>query len=174
MRTVIRRLFKQGKNNSTAPRPLPVGSVAPDFTLKSDLGESVSLSELRGQPVVLVFYPADNTSVCASQLVLYNEAYHLFEEHQAQLLGISVDGQASHAAFAASLGLRFPLLSDDDPVGQIARDYGVFDEDDLISERALFVLDDDGRIHWHHLSPRGVNPGANGILEALESLVERE
>jgi peroxiredoxin (alkyl hydroperoxide reductase subunit C) len=119
---------------------------------------------------VLVFYPEDNSSVCANQLVLYNEAYPMFEEYGAQLLGISVDDLASHQTFAGSLGLQFPLLSDDDPVGETASAYGIFDETDQVAERALFVLDAEGVIYWRHVSPRGVNPGAHGILKALESL----
>ena len=96
----------------------------------------------------------------------------MFEEHDAQLLGISVDDQASHQAFASSLKLRFPLLSDDDPNGAISKAYGVYDENDRVSERALFVLDANGEVSWQYVAPRGVNPGANGILEALESLSE--
>ena len=151
---------------------MSVGSQAPEFVLTSESEESLTLSDFRGRPVVLVFYPADNTSVCASQLALYSEAYQMFEEHDAQLLGISVDDQTSHQEFARSLKLRFPLLSDDDPVGEIARAYGVYDEDDQVAERALFVLDANGDISWGYVAPRGVNPGANGILEALETMSE--
>lgn len=97
----------------------------------------------------------------------------MFEEYDAQLLGISVDDRASHADFAESLHLRFPLLSDDDPLGAVARAYGVFDDKDQVAERALFVLDANGVIRWRTVAPRGVNPGANGILEALESLSSR-
>jgi len=150
--------------------PVPVGNQAPDFVLSSESGDLLALSDFRGRPVVLVFYPADNTSVCASQLTLYNEAFQMFSEYDAQLLGISVDDQASHQEFARKLSLRFPLLSDDDPIGEIARAYGVYDEEDQVSERALFVLDTQGNVSWRYVAPRGVNPGANGILEALESL----
>lgn len=167
---MIRRLFQRERKRSSGPSPLPAGADAPDFCLQSDSGESVTLSDLRGRPLVLVFYPEDDSSVCSSQLALYNEAYQMFEEHGAQLLGISVDDHASHQAFAKALGLQFPLLSDDDPVGEIARAYGVFDESDQVAERALFVLDGGGVIRWGYVAPRGVNPGANGILEALESL----
>ncbi len=118
---------------------------------------------------MLVFYPADESSVCTSQLALYNEARHLFEEHGAQLLGVSVDGVASHQAFAKSLDLRFPLLADDDPTGDVAGRYGVFNRNDGVSERALFVVDPEGVIHWSHIASRGENPGAHGILNALES-----
>ena len=144
--------------------------MAPDFSLVVSNGETINLSEYQGRPVVLIFYPADESSVCSNQLALYNEALHLFEEHDAQLLGISVDDVASHQAFARSLNLRFPLLADDDPAGDVAGRYGVFNERDGKSERALFVVDPAGVIRWSHLSPRKVNPGAHGILQALESL----
>lgn len=169
---MIRRLLKQEKKEQDNPSPLPEGEQAPDFAIESDSGKLVSLSDLRGRPVVLIFYPRDNTSVCSSQLILYNEAYQLFEEHDAQLVGISIDNHASHQAFADSLGLRFPLLSDDNPLGATASAYGVFNEGDRVAERALFVLDADGVIRWRHVSPRGVNPGADGILNALKSLEE--
>ena len=94
----------------------------------------------------------------------------MFEAYDAQLVGLSVDDHASHQKFAKTLNLGFPLLSDDDPAGAIAKEYGVYSERDKVAERALFVLDAEGRIHWRYVAPRGVNPGANGILEALESL----
>lgn len=166
MKVKIESLFrKNGKS-----KVLSAGGVAPDFSLAASTGKTLSLSDFRGRPVVLVFYPADESSVCTSQLALYNEARHLFEEHGAQLLGISVDGVASHQAFAESLDLSFPLLADDDPTGDVAGRYGVFNGDDGVSERALFVIDPEGVIRWSHVSPRGVNPGANGILHALESI----
>jgi peroxiredoxin (alkyl hydroperoxide reductase subunit C) len=171
--TVIRRFLKPKNEKPTGADPLPVGSRGPDFSLESASGEMLALSDFRGRPVVLVFYPADNSSVCSSQLILYNEAHHMFEEYDAQLLGISVDDRASHADFAESLRLRFPLLSDDDPLGAAARAYGVFDDKDQVAERALFVLDASGVIRWRSVAPRGVNPGANGILETLESLNSR-
>ena len=167
MKAKIESLFrKNGKNN----KALSSGTAAPDFSLAASNGETLSLSDYRGRPLVLVFYPADETSVCTSQLVLYNEARHLFEQHSAQLLGISVDGVASHKAFAESLKLRFPLLADDDPTGDVAGRYGVFNKGDGVSERALFVIDPEGVIRWSHISPRGENPGAHGILDALESI----
>jgi peroxiredoxin (alkyl hydroperoxide reductase subunit C) len=146
------------------------GALAPDFTLQSDSGATLKLSDLRGQPVVLVFYPKDNSSVCSSQLALYNDALAMFEEYDARLIGLSVDDHASHEKFARALNLGFSLLSDDDPAGETAKGYGVYSEKDKVAERALFVLDSEGRIHWRYVAPRGVNPGANGILEALESL----
>jgi peroxiredoxin len=167
VKTKIESLFRKNGKSKEALSP---GTAAPDFSLAASTGETLSLSDFRGRPVVLVFYPADESSVCTSQLALYNEAEHLFDEHDAQLLGISVDGVASHQAFAESLNLSFPLLADDEPTGEVAGRYGVFNSDDGVSERALFVVDPEGVIRWSHVSPRGVNPGANGILDALESM----
>jgi len=138
--------------------------------LKASNGEGISLSQFHGRPVILAFYPADETPVCANQLALYNEALHLFDDYGAQLLAISVDDVASHQNFAESLKLRFPLLADDNPVGDVAGRYGIFNPGDGISERALFVVDQAGTIRWSEVSPRDVNPGAHGILQALESL----
>ena len=172
---MIKRLLSSKKSGqNTIDAPLVAGEMAPDFTLQSDRGTTHKLSHLRGRPVVLVFYPEDNSPVCSSQLVLYNEALHMFEEHDAQIMGISVDDHASHQSFARALNLRFPILSDDDPAGEIAKAFGVFSEHDKVAERALFVLDADGRIHWRYVAPRGVNPGANGILEALEALADSD
>lgn len=153
-----------------APTILPAGTPAPDFTLHTAPGKSLRLSELRGRPVILVFYPADWSPVCGDQVVLYNEVLSEFREYGAELLGISVDGVWCHAAFAQDRKLRFPLLADFEPKGAVARQYGTYRDEDGTSERALFVLDSDGIIRWSYLSPIDVNPGADGILNALESL----
>ena len=149
---------------------LAPASTAPDFTLPSTIDNSISLTDLKGKPIILVFYPGDFTPVCGDQLTLYNELLSLFGEFDAQLLGISVDGLESHVAFSADRNLDFPLLADSDPLGEVARRYGVFDEESQTCERALFVIDRTGHISWSYLSPREVNPGADGILKALESL----
>jgi peroxiredoxin len=149
---------------------LSPGNPAPDFRLPSTEGENLALSDLRGRPSILAFYPADWSPVCGDQLTLYNEALSLFEEHQAQLLGISVDGLWSHRAYADSRNLRFPLLADFEPKGEVARRYGIYNSQEGTARRALFVLDDQGVIRWSHVSPDDVNPGANGILNALENL----
>lgn len=168
---MIKRLIKKvEKSNQRLPRPLPEGVTAPDFALPATSGDTISLRDFRGQPVVLVFYPADQSPVCTSQLALYNEALHLIEEHDAQLLGISADDLDSHQVFAESLNLGFPLLADDHPAGEVAGEYDVFNEKDGKNERALFVIDPEGIIRWSYVVPRNVNPGADGILEALESL----
>jgi len=120
--------------------------------------------------VILAFYPADWSPVCGDQMALYNEILPEFERHGAQLLGISVDGPWCHTAFTENRKLRFPLLADFEPKGEVARRYDAYRSKEGIAERALFVLDADGVIRWRFVSPIGVNPGAEGILKALESL----
>ena len=152
---------------------LQPGTPAPDFTLRSAPDKTVRLSELRGRPVILAFYPADWSPVCGDQMALYNEILDDFREYGAELLGISVDGVWCHAAFARHQKLRFSLLSDFEPKGAVSRLFGAYRERDGTSERALFVLDGEGIIRWSYLSPIDVNPGADGILNALESLASR-
>jgi len=149
---------------------LQPGTQAPDFSLRSTPDQTVSLHEFRGQPVILAFYPADWSPVCGDQMALYNEVLPEFQRCGARLLGISVDGAWCHLAFAKDRKLQFPLLADFEPKGAVARRYGVYRHQDGVSERALFVLDENGVIHWSYVSPIGVNPGADGILRALESL----
>jgi peroxiredoxin len=151
-------------------RPLAAGTAAPDFTLPSAPDQTVSLRDFRGQPVILAFYPADWSPVCGDQVALYNEVLSEFERYGAKLLGISVDGVWCHAAFAKDRNLHFPLLSDFEPKGAVARRYGAYRDGDGFTERALFVIDGDGIIRWSYLSPLGVNPGADGILRALDAL----
>lgn len=150
--------------------PLPAGTPAPDFTLSATPDQKISLSELRGKPVILAFYPADWSPVCGDQMGLYNEVLPEFHRYGAQLLGISVDGVWCHAAFASERGFHFSLLADFEPKGEVARRYGVYNEADGLTERALFVIDGDGIIRWSYVSPMGINPGADGILDALDAL----
>jgi peroxiredoxin len=128
------------------------------------------LSDLRGQPVVLCFYPADWSPVCGDELTLFNEVLPEFQRHGAQLLGISVDGVWCHRAYAKEEHLRVPLLSDFEPKGEVSRAYNAYRQLDGFSERALFVLDADGVVRWSYVSPVDVNPGADGVLAALEEL----
>ncbi len=153
-----------------AEAPLPPGTPAPDFTLPSGPGKTTSLSDYKGQPIILVFYPADWSPVCGDQAVLYNELNPVFQSYIAQLVGISVDGVWCHEAFANHKNLQYPLLSDFEPKGAVARMYGVYRHQDGYSERALFVIDSEGIIRWSYVSPINVNPGADGILTALEDL----
>jgi peroxiredoxin len=149
---------------------LPAGSAAPDFSLPVTPDQTLRLSELRGQPVILAFYPADWSPVCGDQMALYNEVLPEFQKFGAELLGVSVDGVWCHRAFAEARHLHFPLLADFEPKGAVARLYGAYREADGFSERALFVIDKSGIITWSYRSPVAVNPGADGILHALEDL----
>ena len=155
---------------ATAAGALPAGAKVPDFNLPVSPDRKASLSDFRGQVVILAFYPADWSPVCGDQMALYNEVLPEFQTHNAQLLGVSVDGVWCHRAFAEARNLRFPLLADFEPKGAFARACGVYREGEGISERALFVIDGAGTIRWSYVSPIDVNPGADGILEALERL----
>jgi peroxiredoxin len=155
---------------AAATGALQPGTQAPDFTLHSTPDQETSLHELKGQRVILAFYPADWSPVCGDQMALYNEVLPEFRKHHAALVGISVDGAWCHAAFSKARKLHFPLLADFHPKGKVAQQYGVYRDHDGVTERALFVLDEEGVIRWSYVSPLGVNPGADGILDALESL----
>ena len=149
---------------------LKPGSKAPEFTLKGTPDQSVSLRDLRGSPVVIAFYPADWSPVCSDQMGLYAQVMPEFRKFRAEVLGISVDGVWCHAAFAKDRRLRFPLLADFEPKGAVARQYGAYLEPEGICQRALVVIDAAGVVRWSYLSPLSVNPGADGILAALEQL----
>jgi peroxiredoxin len=151
---------------------LAAGTPAPDFTLESGPDQPLALSSLRGRPVVLVFYPADWSPVCGDELALFNEVLPAFEPHDAQILGISVDGVWCHAAFAQERHLQFPLLADFEPKGAVSRAYGVY-RPEGVSGRGLFVIDAGGVIRWSYLSPIDINPGADGVLKALDELESR-
>jgi peroxiredoxin len=151
-------------------KALPPGREAPDFELNATPDQKVDLNYFRGRPVILAFYPADWSPVCGDQLALYNEILPEFNKHGAQLIGISVDGVWCHTAYARDRKLHFPLLADFEPKGEVAREYGVYRAQEGLCERALFVIDREGVIRWSYVSPLGVNPGADGILSALESI----
>jgi len=153
---------------------LKEGTQAPDFSLPSTPDQKVKLSEFRGKNVVLVFYPADWSPVCGDQLALYNEVLPMIKKHNAEVIGLSVDGIWCHLEFGKERKYRFPILSDFEPKGATAKLYGAYRDHDGTSERALFVIDTEGIIRWSYLSPVGVNPGADGILDALEALSKKE
>jgi len=159
--------------NAGAPRGPSIakpGTKAPEFTLKSAPEQSVSLRDFRGRPVVIAFYPADWSPVCSDQMGLYAQVMPEFKKFNAEVLGISVDSIWSHLAFAKDRKLNFSLLSDFEPKGSVSRSYGAYGARTGESARALFVIDPKGIIRWSLLSPDGVNPGADGILSALEEL----
>ena len=158
------------KHSSSSEEALKPGTIAPDFTLKTTPDQTVSLKDFRGSPVILAFYPADFSPVCGDEMSLYNEILPEFQRFGAEILGISVDGVWCHLAFAKARNLHFPLLSDFEPKGEVARNYEVYNKKEGICERALFVINKVGVIHWSYISPVGINPGAAGILKALESL----
>ncbi len=167
---------EQGNGDSSNGRRetiLAAGTVAPDFRLRRGHDSLLELKDFRGRALVLAFYPADWSAVCGDQMALYNEVLPEFNDLGADLLGISVDGIWCHAAFAKARNLKFPLLADFEPKGEVARRYGVYRAADGTTERALFVVDPAGVIRWSYLSPVEVNPGADGILSALEKLRDK-
>ena len=176
MRTRTRVLAKEGSPDLTQTSvdrrstPIAPGSEAPEFALPCTPDQSVSLADLRGRPVILAFYPEDFSPVCSDQLALYQELLPEFQKFNAELLGISVDGVWCHLAFAKDRNLHFPLLADFEPKGEVSRTYQVYRAKDGTSERALYVIDAQGVVRWSYVSPVGVNPGADGILSALEDL----
>jgi peroxiredoxin len=154
----------------TPPHGLPPGTRAPAFTLPAGPGRKVSLDEFRGRPVVLAFYPADWSPVCGDQMTLYSALRSEWDRLGTEMIGISVDGPWCHMAFAETRNLNLTLLADFEPKGAVSRAYGVYDQREGTSERALFVIDGEGIIRWSYVSPPEVNPGAEGILEELEKL----
>ena len=159
-----------GTAGKAKPTILPPGRRAPEFSLNSTPDQKVSLSEFQGRSVILAFYPADWSPVCGDQMALYNEILPEFKRLGAELLGVSVDGIWCHLAFAKDRKLKFPLLADFEPKGAVAQAYGVYSPESGTTGRALFVIDPQGMIRWSYLSPVGVNPGADGILAALEGI----
>jgi len=149
---------------------LPIGIIAPDFELYSTPDQKLMLSDLRNQKIVLAFYPADWSPVCGDQMSLYSEMQKYFAKHNAQLVGISVDSKWSHLAFSEHNQFHFPLLADFEPKGAVARMYEAYNEKEGECRRALYVIDKNRIIRWRYLSPVGINPGADGILNALEQL----
>jgi peroxiredoxin len=145
------------------------GAKAPDFTLADQDGNKVSLGDLRGQTVVLVFYPLDFSPVCTDQLNVYQEVLPELEAAGAKLYGISVDSAFCHKAFQRHLGIDIPLLADFEPKGEVARKYGVYVEDRGHNARALVMVGPDGVVRWSHRSPSPLEiPGANLIFDALD------
>ncbi len=150
--------------------PLQPGVRAPSFSLKATPDQEVSLDDFQGQPLILAFYPADFSPVCSSEMALFNEILPEFQKHHASLVGISVDSVWCHLEFSRQKNLRFPLLADFHPKGEVARRYNAYREEAGECQRALYLIDRDGNIAWSYISPIGINPGADGLLKALEEL----
>jgi len=149
---------------------LQKGTAAPEFELYATPDQRLRLSELKGKRVILAFYPADWSPVCGDQMALYNEMLAYFKKHNAELVGISVDSKWCHTAFEQDRKLHFPLLADFEPKGEVSKLYGVYNDQEGHSKRALFVIDEEGIIQWSYLSPEGINPGADGIIDALKNI----
>lgn len=148
---------------------LAAGTAAPDFTLRDAQGVPISLTDFRGQPVALIFYPLDWSPGCSVQLDLYQQEREEFTSRGIALLGISVDSIYSHGAWAATRGITYPLLSDFHPRGEVARRYQVWRDQDGFSERAVYVIDAEGIIRWAHVSPQLSHlPDFDELLAALD------
>jgi peroxiredoxin len=149
---------------------IAVGEPAPDFTLRDQDGEDVSLSDYKGRKVMLVFYPADFSPVCGDQLSIYQEIKPELTDKGLELLGISVDSVWAHKAFREKLGLDTTLLADFEPKGEVARAYGSYIDGAGIANRTLDLDDETGMVAWTYESPTpGEFPGANVIFDALAS-----
>lgn len=146
------------------------GTVAPDFTLADQDGNDVSLSDLKGQTSVLVFYPLDFSPTCTNQLNIYQEVLPDLEARGVKLYGVSVDSAFSHKAFQERLGVSIPLLADFHPKGEIAKDYGVYIDERGHNQRALVMIGPDLKVIWVHQAPTPLEiPGANLIFDALDA-----
>jgi peroxiredoxin len=166
------RSSQQSPQNLSEQRKgiLQPGMKAPDFCLKSTPDQKVGLPDFVDQRVILLFYPADWSPVCGDELAIFNESLSEFQNSNATLLGVSVDNVWSHIAYSKQQKFRFPLLSDFEPKGKTAQEYGVYDQQEGVCKRAIFLIDEKGIVRWSYLSPIGVSPGADGIIRALESL----
>ena len=152
------------------PEPLPVGATAPDFTLRDQHGQDVSLAALRGAPVLLVFFPWAFSRVCTGELATLRDVRRSVEERGARLLALSCDPVFSLRAFAEAEALDYPLLSDFWPHGAVASAYGVLDLERGCPRRSSYLLDRDGAVHWsvHHETSDAREVEAH--LEALQRL----
>jgi peroxiredoxin len=146
------------------------GISAPNFELNATPDQKLKLTDFKGKRVILAFYPADWSPVCSDQMALYSATLKYFHKYNAEILGISVDSKWCHMAFGQNRKIHFPLLADFEPKGKVSKEYGVFNESEGQCQRALFVIDEEGTIQWSYLSPDGINPGADGILDALEEM----
>jgi peroxiredoxin len=149
---------------------IAAGEPAPDFTLRNQDGEKVSLADFRGRRVLLVFYPADFSPVCGDQLSIYQEVKPEIEAKGVQMVGISVDSAFAHKAFQEKLGIDTPLLADFEPKGEVARAYGAYVEGRGHANRSLVLVDEEGVVAWSYEPETPLEiPGANLIFDALDS-----
>jgi peroxiredoxin len=148
---------------------IAVGDQAPDFTLRDQDGEKVSLSDYKGRKVMLVFYPGDFSPVCGDQLSIYQEVKPEIAAKGVELVGISVDSFFAHKAFQEKLGIDTTLLADFEPKGEVAKAYGSYVDGVGMANRTLVLIDEEGGVEWAHESPSlGEAPPPDVILGALE------
>jgi peroxiredoxin len=149
---------------------IAAGEPAPDFTLRDQDGEEVSLSSFRGRKVLLVFYPFDFSPVCSDQLSLYQEVKPEIAAKGVEMLGVSIDHHYAHKAFQEKLGIDTTLLADFEPKGEVARAYGSYLDAVGMANRTLVLIDEEGTVEWaHEAANPGELPGANLIFDALAS-----
>ena len=149
---------------------IAVGESAPDFTLRDQDGEEVSLADYRGRRVLLVFYPFDFSPVCSDQLSLYQEVKPELEGKGLTLLGVSVDSPYAHKAFQEKLGIDTVLLSDFEPKGEVAKAFDSYIDGAGIANRTLVLIDEDGKVAWTYESPSpGEFPGPDIVRQAISA-----
>ena len=155
----------------TVTPTLKVGDEAPDFTLRSGAGETITLSQYRGQKnVVLAFFPFAFSGTCSAQMPSYQADLERFQSYDTQVLGISTDATYSLGEFGKKLGMSYPLLSDFYPQGKVTDAYGVRHAAGM-AERALFVIDTSGKIAWIHVHrPISEAPDNEELFEVLRKL----
>jgi peroxiredoxin len=147
---------------------ISAGEPAPDFTLRDQDGEEVSLADFKGRKVLLVFYPKDFSPVCSDQLSIYQEVKPEIAAKGVELIGISVDHSYAHKAFQEKLGIDTTLLADFEPKGEVAKAYDSYLDGPGNANRTLVLVNEDGVVAWTHESEHpGVFPGANVIFDAL-------
>ena len=151
---------------------LKPGDEAPDFELRSHRGGTVKLSSFRGKKnVLLAFHPLAFTPVCATQMASYEKDITRLDAADTAVLGVSIDAQPSKTAWAKELGIQsFDLLSDNYPYGEVAKQYGVFREKDGISDRAVFVIDKQGKVRWSRVYDIPQHPSNDDVFAALSQL----
>ena len=150
--------------------PIAVGQKAPEFTLKNQDMQEVSLASLKGQSVVLAFYPLDFSPVCSNEHACFTNDLKQFEGLSAKVLGISVDSPFAHKAFAEKLRISYPLLADFHPKGDVAKKFGLYLEEKGITNRATVILDKDGVVRFVKVYDIPTSRDNAEILEALKKL----
>jgi peroxiredoxin len=150
--------------------PIAVGQKAPEFTLKNQDMQEVTLASLKGQPVVLAFYPLDFSPVCSNEHACFTNDLKQFEGLSARVLGISVDSPFAHKAFAEKLRISYPLLADFHPKGDVAKKFGLYLEEKGITNRATVILDKEGVVRYVKVYDIPTARDNAEILEALKKL----